>query len=98
MKGIGCPDDRVDTKQCMSLREGVKNVEFQAEHLQEDMLEQLAGPMSKNTIPPAEQLSAASYNVQCYFSELDVGIEAKVGDHLARILQAALPQSANQVK
>ena len=98
MKGIGCPDARVDTKDCMALRQAVKNVEFQAEHLQEDMLEQLAGPMSKESIPPAEQLSAAAYNLQCYFNDLDVGIEAKVGDHLARIMQAAFPQSSDEVK
>jgi len=59
---------------------------LQAEYLQEDMLEQLAGPMSKESISPAEQLSAAVYNLQCYFKDLHIGIEAKVGDHLARII------------
>lgn len=95
MKITGCQDRLVPEQKCMKLREDIKSLELQAEHLQEDILEALASSMPVKDLQVTEQLSAVVSNIGRYFSELQITMKEDVNNHLVLILTATFPQ-ANQ--
>ena len=67
MKVTGCNSSGVAEDDCMALRDRIKAVEFEAEHLQQATLEELT---PRATEPPAagERLTAAASNLRQYLN------------------------------
>lgn len=88
MKGAGCHDGKVPVHDCMDLREKVKGVEFAAEKMQEEVLESLCADHPRVQQSAAQQLAAASSNVQRYFARLDIEAEGRALQQLNVIMAA----------
>ncbi len=98
MKTTGCAHPGVSRDDCMRLREQIKNVEFEAEYLQQRTLEALTG--NEINIPAREHKagrSAMEANVRGYLDRCGVTPDAESLDRLAVILDAAMGSRSRSV-
>ena len=97
MKITGCPDPLVPQEECMSLRERIKLVEFEAEQLQENVMQSMLDSSPAVAISSSDQVHAAVFNLQRYCSSENIHWEDKTQKRLIVILQAAIPDAADIV-
>ncbi len=96
MKHEGCPDARVPTDQCMALREKIKGCEFEAEKIQQDVLESFSAATGPRSMPQSEQVAAIAANVRRYFHAIRIDYDARVVAQLTTIVMAALQHPVRQ--
>jgi len=94
MKLSGCPDPLLPNEKCMSLREAIKRVEFEAEQLQENVMQSIIDSQPPVAMSNTGQVSAAVLNLQRYCAAEVIAWDDKTQNHLIIILQAALPHAA----
>jgi len=92
MKYTGCGLDPVPTEECMQLREQVKSVEFAAEKMQQEVLEQLAPASQTRSVTPEQIVADVVANLMRYTGSMDIQSTKDVRDKLAVIVAAAFPQ------
>jgi uncharacterized protein (TIGR02444 family) len=88
MKFDGCHDPRMPTETCMEYRERVKGVEFEAEKIQQDVLESLTLPIPEKDLALPDQLIAIAKNVGQYFDRANIVSDEFVQERLLTIIQA----------
>lgn len=97
MKLEGCPDPLLPNDKCMSLREAIKRVEFEAEQLQENVMQSIVDSKPLVAMSNSGQLSAAVLNLQRYCAAEGIAWDDKTQNRLIIILQAALPHAAGSI-
>lgn len=98
MKLDGCIDPRMPTETCMEFREKVKGVEFNAEKIQQDVLESLTLSNIEKELSFPEQLTSIIKNIRQYFDTVHIVIDDFVVERLSTIIQAGVIEfSANDI-
>lgn len=95
MKIAGCPDPLLPKEKCMSLRERIKLVEFEAEQLQENVMQSMIDTSPPVAMCNTEQVQSAVLNLQRYCLTESISWDDKTQTRLIVILQAALPHAAS---
>lgn len=95
MKTTACPDPLLPGEECMDLRERIKRVEFEAEQLQENVMQSMLDSIPPVAMSATEQVHNAVLNLQRYCSSENISWNDKTQERLIRILRAALPHAAN---
>ncbi len=95
MKTTGCPDPLLPERDCMDLRERIKAVEFEAERLQENVMQTLVDDIPQASLNAAGQLDAAVRNLRRYCVQEGIDWDRETQMHLEVILRAAIPGGAN---
>ena len=90
MKSAGCRRDEVSTPACLSLRDRIKAVELEAEHLQQQTLAALAEAAPGDALPPAEQMSHTASNLRRYLDHHGVSLDRAALMELAHIVTSAV--------
>lgn len=96
MKLNGCPDQHQVDDQFTNLRERIKAVELEAEHLQQDLMQSLLDKIPATGLDGDRQINAAVYNLRHYCTAQDIGWAADIQQYLAVILQAAIPLAGDK--
>lgn len=96
MKHSGCPDDAIPTDACVQLREKVKSVEFDAEKMQQDVLELLSNNASVVESDEPSLLSAVLSNLHRYYDHLGLQVASEVAEKSTVIIAAAFPDLDKQ--
>jgi len=91
MKIEGCPDPIMAVESCMNLRERIKKVEFEAEQMQENVMQSLVDTIPGVPLSVAEQARAAMLNLRRYCAAEGIDWDHETETHLGVILQAAIP-------
>jgi len=89
MKTTGCTDPNVPTAACMALREKLKAVELESEHLQQTVLEALAGTSTGQVSSAIEKISATVDNLHAYLAHEGLDQNEEIASQLAAIVTAA---------
>lgn len=90
MKLEGCAAEPVPADDCMHLREDVKQVEFAAEKMQQEVLESMVTAAARE--PGAERLAAdVATNLARYCASIDIPATDDVAERLSIIVRAAFP-------
>lgn len=90
MKIQGCPNLPIPVESCMKLREGIKEMEFQAEQLQENVMQSLVDTIPAVTLSATEQARTARLNLRRYFEAEGIDWDNKVQTRLDLILHSAI--------
>ncbi len=90
MKLDGCQDPRMPTETCMEFREKVKGVEFNAEKIQQDVLESLSLSVSEQQQSLSDQMSMIAKNIQQYFGKVNIETDDFVSERLEIIIKAGV--------
>ncbi len=96
MKIAGCPDPGIPVESCMNLRERIKKVEFEAEQLQENVMQSMVDTIPRVTLSAAEQARAAELNLRRYCEAEGIDWDHETQTHLNVILQAVIPHGAGR--
>lgn len=96
MKLNGPPDQQRVDEQFTHLRERIKAVELEAEHLQQDRMQSLLDKIPATELDGDRQINAAAYNLHHYCAAQDIGWNADIQQHLAIILRAAIPLAGDK--
>ena len=96
MKHKGCSMNTGSIDDCMHLREKVKSVEFDAERMQQEILESLTNKSEHQTCGASSLLATIAKNVLRYCRHLGLQIDADVAAEIAVIVVAAFPQFDRQ--
>ena len=92
MKHTGCELDLVPTETCMELREDVKEVEFAAEKMQQEVLEKLVSIDRARDEKPGRIIDDVAANLMLYLHFMEIQIEVDVREKLSAIILAAFPE------
>lgn len=98
MKIEACLDPGIPRESCMNLRERIKAVEFDAEQLQENVMQSMVETIPTVTLIAAEQASAALRNLRRYCALEDIDWDPETQMRLSLILRAAIPHSAEMFR
>lgn len=90
LKLEGCPDPRMPTETCMEFREKVKGVEFNAEKIQQDVLQSLTESITEKDLALSDQLVAIAKNIHQYFATVNIVADDFVRERLLTIIQAGV--------
>ena len=96
MKIEGCPDPAMPVESCMNLRERIKKVEFEAEQLQENVMQSLVDTIPGVTLSVAEQVRAAALNLRRYCEAEGIVSDHETQSRLDVILRAAIPHGSSR--
>jgi uncharacterized protein (TIGR02444 family) len=91
MKHTGCDPDPVPTASCMALREEIKNVEFAAEKMQQEVLESMASTDRRGGDTPERILRDVVANLLLYVEYAGLDIKDDVKQKFSVIIDAAFP-------
>ncbi len=91
MKVEGCANGAVPTKACMRLRDEIKSVEFDAEKMQQEILESLTPVPEHNVSDANELLAKVVKNVRRYSRHLGLEIGGEVAETISTVVAAACP-------
>ena len=95
MKTKGCPDPVIQVESCINLRERIKNVELEAEHLQENTMQFIVDSISGVTLAVTEQANAAVLNLRRYCEAEGIDPDHETQACLEIILRAAIPHGTD---
>jgi len=95
MKITGCKESGASTDDCMALREKIKAVELEAEHLEQNALERLTPAPATEALQPQVQINSTATNIRRYLDYNDVQLDSASLLHLARIVTAAVEGADN---
>lgn len=90
MKQEGCLDERVPAAACMSLRERIKACEFEAEKMQQEVLESFSAGKPVSSLQPAAQIASIAANLRRYFLAMQIEFDEWAIERLATIVKAGL--------
>ena len=90
MKTAGCLETDVSTEECMSLRDKIKAVELEAEHLQQNTLEKLTSTPMTGSLDSGSQLENTASNLRRYLEHCDVRLDEASLSELTYIVTAAI--------
>lgn len=90
MKSTGCLLSEIPTDDCMALRDRIKAVELDAEHLQQTTLEDLATTPPTATPEPETQLTNTASNLRRYLERCDIRLDDSSLAELADIVSASI--------
>jgi len=91
MKRTGCDSDPVPTASCMALREEIKNVEFAAEKMQQQVLESMASTDRRSSDTPQQILGDVVANLLLYAEYAGLDNKDDVRRKFQVIIDAAFP-------
>jgi len=91
MKHTGCDSDPVPTASCMELREEIKNVEFAAEKLQQEVLESMASTERQGSDTAERIMRNVIANLLLYAAYAGLDISNDVRGKFSIIIDAAFP-------
>ena len=91
MKRTGCDSDPVPTASCMALREEIKNVEFAAEKMQQQVLESMAFSDWRGSDTPERILRDVVANLLLYAEYAGLDNKDDVRRKFPVIIDAAFP-------
>jgi len=90
MKHTGCTQPDISNDACMELREEIKRVELNAEQLQENTLEELAGNSPFKSLDSTSQITCSILNLKNYFRQCQVEPDPASRADLACIVTGAI--------
>lgn len=96
MKHEGCANGAGPTDACMQLREKVKSVEFDAERVQQEVLESLTNAPEHEMSGRGSLLITVAKNVTRYCDHLGLKIDSEVAEKITVIVAAAFPDLDRQ--
>ena len=98
MKATGCEQAEISESDCTSLRERIKQLELDAEKLQQDTLQGLVSGTEPYQLETESQLIANASNLMIYLSRLGIAPDTGSRTELARIVAAGVrsPSSAGR--
>lgn len=96
MKLNGCPDQHRVDEQFTNLRERIKVVELEAEHLQQDLMQSLLDKIPATGLDGDRQIKAAAHNLHQYCTTQNIGWAPDIQQYLAIILRAAIPPAEDK--
>jgi len=91
MKQSGCHEEPMSTEDCMSLREEIKSVEFEAERLQQQVLETITSGRELRTDVTDAALDDVLANLHRYAEHSGIDIGDDVLQKFSVIIRAAFP-------
>lgn len=91
MKQSGCRQEPMSTEECMSLREEIKSVEFEAERLQQEVLESITAGRELRTDVTEAALDDVLANLHRYAEHSGIDISDDVRQKFSVIVRAAFP-------
>lgn len=97
MKLTGCANPVLPQQDCLDLRERIKQVEFEAEKLQENVMQSLLESCPPVALDSRAQTAAAVLNLQRYCVAESIAWDEQTQARLMLILKAALPQGAGHI-
>jgi len=80
----------------MALRERIKNVEFEAEQLQENVMQSILEHIPPLATDAADQVVAAAFNLRFYCRTEGIDWNGQTQTYLTTLLGAAIPQGAGR--
>ena len=89
MKATGCTDTAVARADCMLLRQKIKQIELEAEQLQQDTLQELTGESAPTQLETTLQSHNSLLNINIYLQSLGVDFDSASQSALAKIVAAA---------
>ena len=96
MKHSGCSDKAIPTDACMQLREKVKSVEFDAEKMQQEVLELLTKNARVTVSGEVSLLTAVVKNLHRYCHQLGLQVTGEFSEKSSVIIAAAFPDLDKQ--
>jgi len=90
MKIAGCNSTDLSTDDCMALREKIKAVELEAEHLQQNALEKLTSTPMTGSLDFGTQVENTASNLRRYLEHCEVRLDEVSFSELAHIVTAAI--------
>lgn len=97
MKHEGCVNGAAENDACMELREKIKSVEFDAEKMQQEVLESLTTNSDRGGCGEDLLLPTVVNNVSRYCHHIGMLIDSDVAEKNAVIIAAAFPELDKQV-
>ena len=91
MKHTGCDTEPVPTDACMQLREEIKSVEFEAEKMQQQVLESLVSIDQSRIDTPEQVLEGVIANLNLYAAYAGIKTCDDVRQKFSLIIDAAFP-------
>ena len=90
MKATGCSQAAISHDECAQLRERIKGIELEAEHLQQDTLEGLTRDAPPEILEITSQTNYIILNINSYINYLGIELDSVSESALAKIVAAAI--------